>query len=35
LNLNYFWRLNFDVGKSYESTDCALTLHEQKTSIDF
>jgi hypothetical protein len=35
LNLNYFWRLNFEVGKSNESTDCAFTLHEQKTNIDF
>jgi hypothetical protein len=35
LNLNYFRRLNFDVGKSNETTDCAFTLHEQKTNIDF
>jgi hypothetical protein len=35
LNLNYFWRLNLEVGQSNESINCALTLHEQKTNIDF
>ena len=35
LNLNYFWRLNFEVGQSIENIDCAFTLHEQKTNIDF
>jgi hypothetical protein len=35
LNLNYFWRLNFEVGQNNENIDCAFTLHEQKTNIDF
>ncbi len=25
LNLNYFWRLNFEVGQSIENIDCAFT----------
>ncbi len=33
LNLDYFQRLNIDVGRGNESTDYSLTLHEQ-TNID-